>query len=180
MGDRRMTSVKQARSYRARDPKNMKWSWVRPGLSTGRPRARRPRCGGRTRSRRPAAGAAAPSAPGPGHVAAHHRPDIGVVDRLHNRGAAQPQVARSRAEADPARGRAVEVADQAGDHPGAHQVTQRGLVLGRRPGRRAGLAVVHAPAAAHDRSARQAEQGLQVRPRGRAQRAHGEVWRRGV
>jgi len=35
VGDRRATSAKPARSYRERDPKNMKSSWLRSGLSTG-------------------------------------------------------------------------------------------------------------------------------------------------
>ena len=35
VGDRRTTSVNPARSYRLREPKNMKSSWLRPALSTG-------------------------------------------------------------------------------------------------------------------------------------------------
>jgi hypothetical protein len=35
VGERRTTSVNPARSYRLRDPKNMKSSWLRSALSIG-------------------------------------------------------------------------------------------------------------------------------------------------
>jgi hypothetical protein len=102
-----------------------------------------------------------------GDVGAHNRPDRGVVDRLHDPGALQLAVVLARPEADPPDRGAVGVADEARYAPGADQRPQFLLMAGAvflAHANPADLPVVHAPAAAHDRTTGQAEQLFEVRP----------------
>jgi hypothetical protein len=107
------------------------------------------------------------SAVGLRDIGADDGPDRSVVDGLHDARALQPAVVLSRSEADPSDGRAVGVPDKAGCGSGTGELVQLPLVGGRlgfTDPDLADLAVVDTPAAAHNRSARQAEELFEVRP----------------
>ena len=102
-----------------------------------------------------------------GDVGTHNRPDGRVIDGLHDVRALQLAVVLARPKADPPDGRAVGIADEARYDPRADQPVELLLVAGTVRFTDADLAdlpVVDAPATAHNRSAWQVEQLLEVGP----------------
>ena len=108
------------------------------------------------------------SAVGLRDIGADDGPNGRVVDRLHDARALQPAVVLPRSETDPSDGRAVGIPDKAGCGSGTGKLVQI-LLVGRclsfADPDLADLSVVHTPAAAHNRSSRQVEKLLEVRPR---------------
>ena len=102
-----------------------------------------------------------------GDVGADNRPDRRVIDGLHDTRSLKLAVVLAGPETDPPGWRTVGITDEARHNAGADQPVELPLVAGTvlfTDAYRAGLPVIHAPAATHNRSAAQGEQLLEVSP----------------